>query len=474
MQVLGERGLVLGASMSGLMAARVLSDAYEQVTVVERDLLPRHSDPRKGVPQCRHPHALLSRGAEIVDELFPGLLADLVASGVPVIRDLSEARFSVGGHLTCRDQHRTALATYQPSRPHLERHIRDRVRALPNVEFVEECDVVGLTTSGDADGITGSNRVTGSDRISRSDRVTGARIVRRGGGHPEVTLAADLVVDATGRGGRTTTWLPMMGYEPPAEDQLTVDIKYVTQHLRLAAGAPAIDRLIVIGAVPGRPSGLFMFEYENGGWALTLIGYGGHHPPTDLEGRLSFVRPLVPDHVFAAIRDAEPVGEVLTHRFPANLRRRYERLDRFPAGLVVLGDAVCSFNPLYGQGMSVAALQVLALRDTLAAGDHDLARRFFRAAAKPIDAAWRTAIAGDLTLPEVDGARPPGVRLTNAYASLILTATERDSVLAERVFRVNAFVDPPAMLFHPAVLRRVVAGNLRRRRSSGSSTARAK
>src|SRR5262245_37927488 len=252
---IGDHAVVVGASMGGLLAARVLADAYRRGTIVERDALSESGAGRKGVPQGRHAHARVPCGGQILSELFPGLLSDLVAEGVPVLRDPRELWFSVGGHLLCRDGE-PVETVYQPSRPYLESQVRARVRALFNVSIWDRCEVAGLAST------------------LASDRVTGASVRPRGGA--ERVLAADLVVDATGRSGRTPVWLRDMGYDPPAEEQVRVDVAYASRHLRLRPGALGHQKLVLVGAEPARPTTLALFAQEGDRWILTLAGYAGH------------------------------------------------------------------------------------------------------------------------------------------------------------------------------------------------------
>src|SRR6478736_6510048 len=439
MTKLGEHAVVLGASMGGLLAARVLADFYETVTVVERDVLPETSANRRGVPQGRHVHLLLGRGSQVLDELFPGFLDELVAAGAPSFDgDMSKLYLSNGGHLFPRSGRAKDVPFFLPSRPLLESHVRRRMRAVANVTVLDGHDVVELTST------------------PPRDRVTGALVRARPDGSERV-LRADLVVDAMGRGARTPAFLEGLGYGRPAEDQLGMRLAYSSQLLRIPPGM-LNELMVIIGPVPGRPTGMALFGNENNTWMFSVIGMVGREPPDELAD------------VLAAIRAGEPLAEVARYRMPSSQWRRYDKMRRFPAGLLVFGDAICSFNPVYGQGMTVAALEALALQRCLRRGENGLARRHFQATAKAVGVAWKMATGADLSLPEVEGPRPLSVRIANNYVDRVLAAAESDIVVAEQFARVIAFLDPPTSLFHPALIARVATTNLRRRKGDHAGT----
>lgn len=452
MAKLGEHAVVLGASMGGLLAARVLAGFYRTVTVVERDVLPSSSEQRRGVPQGRHVHALWPRGSQILDELFPGFLTELVEDGCTVWDDGDFSRLcaSFGGHQIVRSGTYGGFqprdAAYYPSRPFLENHVRRRVGAIPNVTLIDGYDVVSLISN------------------AERDRITGVTITSRGGDDKRA-LTADLVVDAMGRGSRTPTFLTELGFDRPIEDEVVMRLAYASQLLRIPAGMHK-EVAVLVGPVPGRPTGMALFTCENSTWLLTAIGLVGREPPADRAGMLQFIEDCTPPPVLTALRCAEPLGDVARYRTPSSRWRRYDKMRRFPAGLLVFGDAICSFNPIYGQGMTVAALQALALDRCLRGGTERLAARYFAAAAKPIGVAWQLAVGGDLNLPEVPGARPLSMRLTNKYVDRVQSAAETDIVVAKRFLRVAGFSDPPASLMAPSVMLRVAATNWRQRRRS--------
>ena len=433
MAKIGDHAVVLGASMAGLLAARTLSDFFETVTVVERDVLPDDAVNRRGVPQGRHLHALLARGSQALEELFPGLLDEMVTDGVPYFdgRDLSKVYYSLGGHQAVRTGSAESFTAYASSRPFLECFVRRRVQAIANVTVLDDHDVVGLTFTPD------------------HERITGARITPRPSGIP-VGLSADLIVDATGRGARTPALLEDLGYGRPTEDHINVHLTYTSQLLRMRPGALQ-EVAFLIGAISGRPTGMGLLGCEHDTWLFTVFGMAGHEAPRNRAGMWGFIQGFAPPQALTAIAEATPIGEVVQHRVPCSVWRRYDRMRRFPDGLVVVGDAMCGFNPIYGQGMTVAALEALALRDCLTRGTGDLPRRFFRAAARPIRQAWQLAAAGDLALPEIAGKEPLAMRLFNRYVDRVLTAAEFDSAALDQFVRVTSLVDPATRLLRPSM-----------------------
>jgi 2-polyprenyl-6-methoxyphenol hydroxylase-like FAD-dependent oxidoreductase len=432
----GGRAVVLGGSIAGLLAARVLSERGFDVRVLDRDELVAAGGRRRGVPQARHIHALLPRGREILEELFPGITAALVADGAPGGDLLADTRLHLSGHRFRRAE--SGLPTLSCSRTFLEDHVRSRVRVLPNVTFADPCDVVGLTTSRDR------------------GRVTGVRLLRRADGSAEEVLDADLVVDALGRGSRLPTWLEALGYGRVEEERITVDLGYATCRYRLPLDALDGDWGTLQGPTPQNPRGGALARIEGESWMLTLFGLVGDHPPTDRDGFLAFAGSLPFDDIHAAVRDAEPLDDPTGFRFPASVRRRYERLADLPEGLLVVGDSICSLNPIYGQGMTVAGLAAVALREELRRSRRPASRRFHRELASTIDPPWDMVVGGDLAIPGVDGPANRTTAVLGAYIARLHAAAAHDPRLAIAFARVMALIDAPSTLLRPGVALRVL------------------
>jgi 2-polyprenyl-6-methoxyphenol hydroxylase-like FAD-dependent oxidoreductase len=427
--------------MAGLLTARVLTDAYDRVTVVERDILPHDVAHRRGVPQGRHVHALHARGRELLDELFPGFTEQVVQAGAAIGGTLGDVRIHVSGQ-RLRQVH-IGLRALGASRPLLESHVRQRVRALPSVRFVEACDVVGLVTDGD------------------QRWVTGVRVAHRDDGGTEQTMSADLVVDATGRGSRTPVWLEQFGYPRPTADRVEIGLGYSSRRYRLRPGALGDDLAILTAPTPGNPRAGGVAPLESGLHIVTLGGILGDHPPLDPAGFDAFAASVCFPDVAEAIVGATPVDEAVPFRFPASVRYRYERLRRFPAGLLVIGDAVCSFNPIYGQGMTVAAMEAATLRDMLRNGSPPAPHKYFRRIAKMIDTPWEIVVGADLAFPDVPGRRTTKTRMVNAYLPRLHAAASTDSSLARAFIRVVGMVDKPQGLLRPDRALRVLWAHLR-------------
>jgi 2-polyprenyl-6-methoxyphenol hydroxylase-like FAD-dependent oxidoreductase len=428
-----EHAVVLGASMAGLLTARVLSESFRQVTVIERDVLPAEADQRRGVPQGRHLHALLARGGQVFDDLFPGLTKQVAEAGAPVGDLLGNIRWFLSGHrLAQADIGQPVLFA---TRPLLEAHVRSAVKGLSGVSFLDGHDIVGPTASAD------------------KRRVTGVR-VRSDGGAEEV-IDADLVVDATGRASRTPVWLEELGYRRPVAEKVTVDVAYASRSYQLPSDILGNDRLIMNFWTPDNPRAAGL-EQTNGRFLLTAAGMLGDHPPTDPKGFDAFLASLRFPDIPEAVRAGEPLDDPVAFRYPANVRQRYERLRDFPDGFLVLGDAVCAFNPVYGQGMTSSALQANALRGLLADGQPLTWRRHFQAMAKAVDDPWTVSTSNDLGFPKVTGRRTAQVRLINAYLPRLHELGERDPAAAAAFLRVVGLLEPPETLLRPGLALRVL------------------
>jgi 2-polyprenyl-6-methoxyphenol hydroxylase-like FAD-dependent oxidoreductase len=431
-----EHAVVIGGSIAGLCAAHVLSSHYARVTLLERDRLDDSpgAPVRRGIPQAKHVHGLLALGSVVLEELFPGLDAELAGAGAPQIEMGREIGYL--GVYGWSPGFEPTVPIRCPSRLLLEASLRRRVRASGRVQIREEQDVAGLL----------------SDQAKQ--RVTGVRLA---GGE---TVEASLVVDATGRGSRAGAWLEALGRAAPRESVVDAFIGYATRLYRDLPPFPPPWRALYLMWKPGTTRGGVILPVEDGIFVVTLAGAARDYPPTDEAGFFEYARSLRSPLVAEAIQAGRPAGDIHGSRTSANRWRHYEALKDQPPGFLVTGDAACSFNPVYGQGMTMGAVGAQILGELFSAGQSpDLKPALFqRALAARLKTVWSMSTSEDFRFPTTEGVAPFTTRLAHRYLDAVLKAATRDQSVTRTIARVLQLLDPPTDLFRPRVLLQALTG----------------
>lgn len=431
-----EHAIVLGGSFGGLMTARVLSARYRKVTIIEKDAVHHYPEARKGQAHTQHLHGFLPCALDILSRYFPGFKKDVTDNG-GIINDFGTAMnwFSHGGF---KKNVHLGIQGVSLSRSLLEHLVRERVLALPNVQLMDKTPVSRLDFSEDF------------------ARVKGIVIEQNG----ETSFyKADLVVDCTGRGSRMPQWLADAGYGEVPINKVKIDVTYTTRvYKRDPKDALGRNWIACTPDAPSERRNGAAFPIEGDRWIISVGGWHGEKAATDEESFLTFLKTLPNKNIYDIANTCEPLSDIFQYRYPVSIKKNYEKLRRFPLGLLILGDAVSSFNPVYGQGMSSVCLQAVELDKLITANidESKLAKSYFKRIQKIKDKLWNMSTGEDFRFPETTGNRPFAIDLTNKYVSLVHKATISDEKVCKAFLKVMGLIDPPAKLFSPSMIWRIL------------------
>ncbi len=444
------QALVIGGGIAGLLTARVLSDYYDHILIVERDVFPAKPEPRAGTPQSYHLHRLLPRGKIILEQLFPGYTDQLLAEGAYPFKDTDVAITSTSGSTVVRQPEKDASC----SRAMLEWNLRQRVQALPNVRFLSGQEVIALEISADR------------------TRITGVHLRKRGHRDRQTTIKVGLVIDASGRSSKLAQWLCELGYTLPEPGEARASIGYSSRYYQMP---PHFNRHLGAILTEGSPNkGIYaaaLVPIENDLLTVILGSIGRQPaPPIDAAQFEHELTRLLTPQLADVLQEAEPLAPPRGYRIPACVRQHYEQVENWPAGLLAMGDAFCHFDPIYGQGMTVAALEAATL--ALCLGEQqknpqpDFERRTLQRMQTIIDPAWWLSTIADLRWPGVtySGQEPPkGVNLLHKYIDqyIIYALTHGEMHLPDgrpdlrspqptflKYLLMNGLVIPPLVVFN--------------------------
>jgi 2-polyprenyl-6-methoxyphenol hydroxylase-like FAD-dependent oxidoreductase len=438
--------LVIGGSIAGLLAARVLADHFDRVTIVERDRFPEKAEPRPGVPQSNQVHVLLTRGQQILEQLFPGFKAELADKNSSSVDWTADSPFLSSSGWAPRFP--SGITTQTCTRNLLEMLIRKRLTTYPHLQFRDASQVVNLLGNTD------------------NTAIQGVLIRDRDGNQAE--LSAQLVIDASGRGSKAPEWLQTLGYGKPKETAIDSFLGYASRWYQCPADFQSDWKVLTIMTkAPNKTRAGSLFPIEDNRWIVTLAGVCRDYPPVDEAGFLDFAHSLRSPIIYKAIENAQPLSPVYSYRRTGNRLRHYERMSKFPENFVIIGDAVCAFNPIYGQGMTVAMLGALTLDRCLKQykphrNNKDLrgfSRRFQKHLAKVNNTSWQMAIGEDLRWPTTIGAKPNTIlRLMHAYIDRVIMVAVENPKVYQTFLEVMHMLKPMSALFKPSILIQVLEG----------------
>lgn len=440
-----SHAIVIGSSISGLLTARVLAKHYDQVTIVERDCLPEQPQARPGVPQASHVHALLTRGLEILLQLFPGLETELVAAGAVKVDWIND--WLLYGIWGLAPRFASEVQSYTCSRHLLEWLIYSRLKEFQNIQWLQATQVTGL--------LFGANQyqVIGVKLRSRNQAKTQNDYL------PE--LKAELVVDATGRNSLLPKWLETNGYDSPKETVINSFLGYASRWYQQTENSEFDYQGIIISAQPPKQKrGGVIYPVEGNRWVVTLSGIARDYPPTDETEFLEFARSLQSPIIYETIKNAQPLSEIYSFRATENRLRHYEKLSKYPEGLLAVGDAVCAFNPVYGQGMTVAAIGALTLDECLSRkhnSNYHLSRHYYKQLAQQLQIPWLMATGEDLRWSTTSGGQLNVMsRFIQGYLDQVIRLGVDSPQLHQRFIQIAHLVKPPSALFAPPILLQVL------------------
>ncbi len=453
-----RHAIVIGGSIAGLLAARVLVDYFDQVTIVERDRFPEKPAPRPGVPQSHQLHVLLSQGLAIIEQLFPGLKDELAVKGASTIDWTADNRLLLP--IGWAPRFPSKITSCSCTRNLLEATIRQRLNSYSHVEFKEANFVTGLLSN------TSDTSVTGVS-IKDSNGI-------------EAELSAQLVIDASGRNSKAPNWLQSLGYEQPNETVINSFLGYSSRSYQFLSGEPFDYKVLyIMPSAPDHPRGGVIYQVEGNYWIVTLIGVGRDYPPTDQAGFLDFAQSLRSPEIYEAIKDSQPISPIYGYQRTENRLRHYEKVSRLPENFLVVGDAVCAFNPVYGQGMTAAANGALTLDKCLKQYQHrsngeltGLGKHFQKQLAKVNTDPWLIATGDDFRWSTTQGGQPNLMtRFMQWYVEQVLLTASQSAKVYKVFVEVLHLLKPSTTLFQPGVLALVLLQVMSRRSKVTSKAA---